>query len=104
MNPITIRIAHEEEPFAGSFVIEQAGRYHHGLTWDEMLGQVVSLTFASTADRIKRWGGPSGSLYPMKTVEEWCAEEEERKERRVRGHSLAGTEATMAADTEVETP
>lgn len=82
MKPITISIIPEGKPYAGSFIVEQDGRYQPGLAWDEMLGQIVSLTFASTADRIRRWGGPSGALYSMKTAEEWAAEEAAREERR----------------------
>lgn len=76
MKTITIRIASEGEPFPGAFVVEQDGKHHDGLGWDEMLGQVVSLTFDNVKDRIARWGG--NGLYPMKTSAEW---EEERNRR-----------------------
>lgn len=92
MDPITIRIAGEDERFAGSFVIEQGGRICDGLGWDEMLGQLAVITFPR--ERVARWGG---TLYPMKTPEERAAAEEKR---RVRGHTVAGVEAAMAADVE----
>lgn len=80
MEPIRIRIAGEGDHFPGSFVVEQGDRHHDGLGWDEMLGQVVSLTYAQVAGRIARWGG--NGLYPMKTSEEW-EEEGARRDRRI---------------------
>lgn len=99
MKPITIRIAGEDEKFPGAFVVEQDGRHHDGLGWDEMLGQVVSLTFASVQDRIARWGG--NGLYPMKTAEEWA---EERRRQQVRGRTMAEAEAAMAREETKELP
>lgn len=80
MDPITISIIPEGESFAGSFKVEQGGKLHHALGWDEMLGQVVSLTFGQVRERIARWG--NNGLYPMKTPEEWADEEAAREERR----------------------
>lgn len=82
MKPITISVVPEGEPWAGSFRVEQEGRYHDGMGWDEMLGQIVSLTFASTAERIKNWGGPNGALYGMRTAEEWAEGRRQLEERR----------------------
>ena len=76
MKPITISIISEGEPFAGSFRVEQDGKLHDALAWDEMLGQVVSLTFGQVRERIARWG--NNGLYPMRTPAEWRAERERR--------------------------
>lgn len=94
MKAISIRIADEGEQFPGAFVVEQDGKHHDGLGWDEMLGQVVSLTFDNVKDRIARWGG--NGLYPMKSSAEW---EEERNRR------LGAAEQTIepAAFPEVDT-
>jgi hypothetical protein len=80
MKPITIRISGEDEKCPGAFVVEQDGRHHDGLAWDEMIGQVISLTFASVQGRIARWGG--NGLYPMKKAEELAAEHKRRFEGR----------------------
>ncbi|WP_199086033.1 hypothetical protein [Bosea sp. ASV33] len=82
MKAITIRIADENEQFPGSFVVEQDGKHHDGLGWDEMLGQIVSLTYLSVQGRIARWGGHG--LYPMKSAEEWRSERERRELARAR--------------------
>lgn len=76
MRPITIRIAGPDEHFSGGFVVEQDGKLHDALGWDEMLGQVVSLTFGQVQQRIARWG--NNGLYPMKTPAEWQAERDRR--------------------------
>lgn len=91
MEPITIRLAREGEPFTGSFVIEQGGKICDGLGWDEMLGQLAVITFPT--ERVKRWGG---SLYPMETPEE---REAKRLSRRARGHSIeAGQQPTPSEE------
>lgn len=77
MKPITISIIPEDEPYAGAFVVEQDGKLHKALGWDEMLGQVVSLTFGQVQQRIARWG--NNGLYPMKTPAEWQAERDRRE-------------------------
>ena len=77
MKPITIRIASADEFYPGSFVVEQDGKLHEALAWDEMLGQVVSLTFGQVQQRIARWG--NNGLYPMKTPAEWQAEHDRRE-------------------------
>lgn len=95
MDQITIRIAGEGERFSGAFVIEQGGRICDGLGWDEMLGQLAVITFPK--ERVARWGG---TLYPMETPEERAGKADKR--RLVRGHSMAGVEAAMAADANAE--
>ncbi|MGO4171599.1 hypothetical protein [Bosea sp. TAF32] len=92
MDRITIRIAREDERFAGSFVIEQGGKICDGLGWDEMLGQLAVITFPT--ERVNRWGG---TLYPMETPQE---REAKRLARRARGRTMAETEAAMTLDGE----
>src|SRR5690349_3087968 len=76
MKTITIRTTRDDEQFPGAFVVEQDGKHHDGLGWDEMLGQIASLTFDNVKDRIARWGGHG--LYPMKSAEEWEVERNRR--------------------------
>jgi hypothetical protein len=55
-----------QEP-GGTFNVRRGAQESLSLTWDEMLGQVVSLTFPVE----KR------PLYPLRTAEEWAIEREE---------------------------
>lgn len=86
-------------------VVDEYGRRCNGLGWDEMLGQVVSMTHPSV-------GRPQ---YRMQTQEQWDAEHAERgarmEERRARGvdHDItvAGAlrhlyEVSAAMDCELE--
>ncbi len=82
MKPITIRIAGEDERFAGSFIVEQDGRYADGMGWDEMLGHVIALTLRSENVR-NRLSRTSPGLYEMMTPEEHEAAERRAQERRI---------------------
>ncbi len=64
MKPITITFGMSP---AGPrwFDVEQDGKVCNGLAWDEMLGQVVTLTLQAQ---------PGGRRYPMNTPAEWQAE------------------------------
>lgn len=55
----------------GGFDVHEGERYSNELTWDEMLGQVASLTHSEI----------SRPRYSMQTPEEW-SEWEERVKRR----------------------
>lgn len=68
MKPITITFGTST---AGPryFDVEQDGKVCNGLAWDEMLGQVVTLTLQAQ---------PGGRAYPMKTPDEWQAERDRR--------------------------
>lgn len=68
MKPITITFG--TVPDAPRFFdVEQDGKICNGLAWDEMLGQVVTLTLQAQ---------PSGRAYPMKPPAEWQAERDRR--------------------------
>ncbi|WP_038367934.1 hypothetical protein [Bosea sp. UNC402CLCol] len=68
MKPITITFG-TSSAGARYFDVEQGGKVCDGLAWDEMLGQVVTLTLQAQ---------PGGRAYPMKTPAEWQAERERR--------------------------
>lgn len=69
MQPITIRIAGENEHFSGSFVVEQGDRSADGMGWDEMLGHVIALTLTEPSVKARLTRNPPG-LYGMLTREE----------------------------------
>jgi hypothetical protein len=52
------------------FDVEQDGKICDGLAWDEMLGQVITLTLQAQ---------PGGRAYPMKTPAEWQDERDRRQ-------------------------
>lgn len=68
MKPITITFGGVPE-YPRGFDVEQDGKVCNGLAWDEMLGQVITLTLQAQA---------GGRAYPMKTPEEWQAERDRR--------------------------
>lgn len=69
MKPITITFG--SVPNAPRFFdVEQDGKVCNGLAWDEMLGQVVTLTLQAQ---------PGGRAYPMATPAEWQAERDRRE-------------------------
>ncbi len=64
MKPITITFGTAPE-YPRAFDVEQDGKVCNGLAWDEMLGQVITLTLQAQ---------PGGRAYLMKTPAEWQAE------------------------------
>ncbi|MGO4672945.1 hypothetical protein AB4Z40_08605 [Bosea sp. 2YAB26] len=76
MKPITITLGSTEHG-SRTFDVEQDGKVCDGLCWDEMLGQIIALTFPTF--RVQ----PGGEMYPMKTPEEWKA----YRARRFRGEA-----------------
>lgn len=79
MKPITISIESEDGEFPGTFVVEQDGKSTNGMAWDELLGQIASMTFPAVATRIQQNGG---AIYPMRTQEDWEALRRAAEERR----------------------
>jgi len=57
MRTITIEIDDQ------GYTVREGDRYHDGLCWDEMLGQVVELTHRKLGE----------ARYPMMTAEQWDA-------------------------------
>lgn len=91
MNPITIRIAREDEEdlHPGTFLVEQDGKMAIALNWDEMLGHVVALTMRAPFAAARIAAYPPG-LYRMDTPEQIAAERERiRKLRDARDHGDA---------------
>lgn len=57
MRTITIEIDEQ------GYTVREGDRYHDGLCWDEMLGQVTELTHPKLGQ----------TRYPMQTAAEWAA-------------------------------
>lgn len=68
---IEIREPGDDEMGSSFDVVDEQGRRAHGLGFDEMLGQVVSLTHPKLGTE----------QYAMRTPEEWAAIEREREKR-----------------------
>lgn len=82
MKAITIRIAAEGEPYAGSFMVDQDGKTAVALGWDEMLGQIAAMTIGHARHRIESYGGESGGIYRMQSPEEIAASEARYREHK----------------------
>lgn len=79
MKPITITLESETGEFPGTFMVQQGDKLTNGLSWDEMLGQIASITIGSIALRLQQNGG---AVYPMRTQEDWDALQRAADERR----------------------
>lgn len=64
MRTITIEIDEQ------GFTVREGDRYHDGLCWDEMLGQVTELTHPKLGE----------TRHPMLTEAEWAARRERMKQ------------------------
>lgn len=64
MRTITIEIDDQ------GYTVREGDRYHDGLCWDEMLGQVVELTHRKLGE----------TRYPMQTEAQWAAQRERQKQ------------------------
>jgi hypothetical protein len=64
MRTITIEIDEQ------GYTIREGDRYHEGMCWDEMLGQVTELTHPRLGQ----------TRYPMMTEAEWAAWRERNKQ------------------------
>lgn len=75
MRTITIEIDDQ------GYTVREGERYHDGLCWDEMLGQVVELTHRKLGE----------TRYPMMTADQWAAQRErqEREAERRRAEAAA---------------
>ena len=65
MRTITIEIDDQ------GYTVRESDRYHDGLCWDEMLGQVTELTHPKLGQ----------TRYPMLTEAEWTAQRERWKQK-----------------------
>lgn len=64
MKRITIEVPEQGDEIRCFDVVLEDGRRCNVLSWDEMIGQVVSLTHPKL---------PGEPQYPMRTIEEWEA-------------------------------
>lgn len=96
MKPITIRIESETGEFPGTFCVEQGDKSTNGLAWDEMLGQIASMTVPAVATRIQQNGG---AIYTMRTQEDWDALRRAAEERRA--ERQREDEAAIPADDDI---